>query len=54
MKNISFPLNIESLWMELEQCAEMDLTMSIGVSKLSSKKIGYFLTYVNLPPTINM
>lgn len=47
------PLDIKSVWRGLEQCVELGLTKSIGVSNFSCKKIEDLLTYANIPPAVN-
>jgi len=42
-----------SVWRGLEQCVELGLTKSIGVSNFSCKKIEDLLTYANIPPAVN-
>jgi len=47
------PLDIKSVWRGLEQCVELGLTKSIGVSNFSCKKIEELLRYANIPPAVN-
>ncbi|KAH9311041.1 hypothetical protein KI387_026076 [Taxus chinensis] len=47
------PLDIKSIWRGMEQCKELGLTKSIGVSNFSCKKIGDLLTYANIYPAVN-
>jgi len=47
------PLDIKSMWRGLEQCVELGLTKSIGVSNFSCKKIEELLRYANIPPVVN-
>ncbi|KAH9331672.1 hypothetical protein KI387_003780, partial [Taxus chinensis] len=47
------PLDIESIWRGMEQCVELGLTKSIGVSNFSCKKLGDLLSYANISPAVN-
>ena len=47
------PLDIKSVWRGFEQCVELGLTKSIGVSNFSCKKIEDLLRYANIPPAVN-
>ncbi|GLJ18641.1 hypothetical protein SUGI_0332270 [Cryptomeria japonica] len=47
------PLDIESIWRGMEQCVELGLTKSIGVSNFSSKKIGDLLSYAKISPAVS-
>ncbi|KAH9299033.1 hypothetical protein KI387_030715, partial [Taxus chinensis] len=49
----SLPLDIKSIWRGMEQCVELGLTKSIGVSNLSCKKLDDLLSYANISPAIN-
>ncbi|KAH9290403.1 hypothetical protein KI387_034520, partial [Taxus chinensis] len=49
----SFPLDIESIWRGMEQCVELGLTKSIGVSNLSCKKLSDLLSHANISPAVN-
>jgi diketogulonate reductase-like aldo/keto reductase len=47
------PLDIKSIWRGLENCVELGLTKSIGVSNFSCKKTEDLLSYANIPPAVN-
>lgn len=47
------PLDIKSIWRGLEQCVELGLTKSIGVSNFSCKKTEDLFSYANIPPAVN-
>ncbi|KAH9310946.1 hypothetical protein KI387_025981, partial [Taxus chinensis] len=50
---LSLPLDIESIWRGMEQCVELGLTKSIGVSNLSYKKLSELLSYANISLAVN-
>ncbi|XP_058184126.1 non-functional NADPH-dependent codeinone reductase 2-like isoform X2 [Rhododendron vialii] len=47
------PLDIKSVWAEMEECQRLGLTKSIGVSNFSCKKLGDLLAFATIPPAVN-
>lgn len=47
------PLDIKSVWAEMEECQRQGLTKSIGVSNFSCKKLGDLLAFATIPPAVN-
>ncbi|XP_058184129.1 non-functional NADPH-dependent codeinone reductase 2-like [Rhododendron vialii] len=47
------PLDIKSVWAEMEECQRLGLTKSIGVSNFSCKKLGDLLAFTTIPPAVN-
>lgn len=45
--------NYEETWRAMERVKEQGLARSIGVSNLSTKKLGEVLEYANIPPAVN-
>jgi diketogulonate reductase-like aldo/keto reductase len=47
------PMEIKSVWAEMEECQRLGLTKSIGVSNFSCKKLGDLLSFATIPPAVN-
>lgn len=47
------PIDIESVWEAMEECQNLGLVKSIGVSNFSSKKIDLLLSKAKIPPAVN-
>ncbi|XP_074584570.1 deoxymugineic acid synthase 1-D-like [Curcuma longa] len=47
------PIDISSVWMAMEECHELGLTKSIGVSNFSCKKLETLLSIAKVPPAVN-
>jgi diketogulonate reductase-like aldo/keto reductase len=45
--------NYEETWRAMEKAQEQGLVKSIGVSNLSTKKLGEVLSYAKIPPAVN-
>jgi diketogulonate reductase-like aldo/keto reductase len=45
--------NYEETWRAMERVKEQGLAKSIGVSNLSTKKLGEVLSYAKIPPAVN-
>jgi predicted oxidoreductase len=48
-----YPLDIHKTWKAMEECVELGLTKSIGVSNFSSKKIMDLVSTANIVPAVN-
>ncbi|XVF43480.1 hypothetical protein PTKIN_Ptkin02bG0043400 [Pterospermum kingtungense] len=48
-----FPLDIKSVWEEMEDCKNLGLTKAIGVSNFSCKKLEELLSTAKIPPAVN-
>ncbi|CAI0404519.1 unnamed protein product [Linum tenue] len=46
-------LDLESTWAGMEQCVELGLCRSIGVSNFSTAKIEALLDFASIPPAVN-
>ncbi|KAH7832938.1 hypothetical protein Vadar_001543 [Vaccinium darrowii] len=47
------PMDIKSVWAEMEECHRLGLTKSIGVSNFSCKKLGDLVAFATIPPSVN-
>ncbi|XP_022776536.1 non-functional NADPH-dependent codeinone reductase 2-like [Durio zibethinus] len=47
------PIDPKSVWEAMEQCEELGLTKSIGVSNFSCKKLQTILSTAKIPPVVN-
>ncbi|KAE8654725.1 Non-functional NADPH-dependent codeinone reductase 2 [Hibiscus syriacus] len=47
------PLDLNSVWEAMEECKNLGLTKSIGVSNLSCKKLQIILSTAKIPPAVN-
>ncbi|KAL9268423.1 Non-functional NADPH-dependent codeinone reductase 2-like protein [Drosera capensis] len=47
------PLELESVWVAMEECQRLGLTKHIGVSNFSCKKLGEILAIAKIPPAVN-
>lgn len=47
------PFDIHSTWKAMEQCCELGLAKSIGVSNFSCAKLQQILHYSKTPPAVN-
>ncbi|KAI3734176.1 hypothetical protein L6452_13640 [Arctium lappa] len=52
-KECIFPINIKDVWKAMEECQNLGLTKSIGVSNFSPNKIQEILSFAKIPPAIN-
>ncbi|KAK9063829.1 hypothetical protein SSX86_017701 [Deinandra increscens subsp. villosa] len=48
-----FAIDIKAVWEGMEECQNLGLTKSIGVSNFSAKKIEQVLTFAKIPPAVN-
>ncbi|XWS69439.1 hypothetical protein CRYUN_Cryun04dG0179100 [Craigia yunnanensis] len=48
-----FPLDIKSVWEQMEECKNLGLTKAIGVSNFSCKKLEELLSTAKIPPAVN-
>ena len=46
-------MDIESVWKAMEECQNLGLTKSIGVSNFTCKKIERLLATATIPPAVN-
>ncbi|KAK6921581.1 NADP-dependent oxidoreductase domain [Dillenia turbinata] len=46
-------MDFESVWKAMEECQELGLTKSIGVSNFSIKKLNLLLVSAKIPPAVN-
>ncbi|GFZ21306.1 NAD(P)-linked oxidoreductase superfamily protein [Actinidia rufa] len=49
-----FPFDLKSVWEAMEECKNVGLTKSIGVSNFSCKKLQLLLATANIPPAVEM
>lgn len=47
------PIDIKAVWEGMEECQNLGLTKSIGVSNFSSKRIQQILSFAKIPPAAN-
>ena len=47
------PFDLKSVWEAMEECKNVGLTKSIGVSNFSCKKLQLLLATANIPPAVN-
>ncbi|KAK8931156.1 Non-functional NADPH-dependent codeinone reductase 2 [Platanthera zijinensis] len=47
------PMDLKSVWEEMEECHRLGLTKSIGVSNFSCKKLDFVLSMATIPPSVN-
>ncbi|GFZ21386.1 NAD(P)-linked oxidoreductase superfamily protein [Actinidia rufa] len=47
------PFDLKSVWEAMEECKNVGLTKSIGVSNFSCKKLQQLLATANIPPAVN-
>ncbi|KAE8667267.1 Non-functional NADPH-dependent codeinone reductase 2 [Hibiscus syriacus] len=47
------PLDLNSVWEAMEECQNLGLTKSLGVSNLSCKKLQTILSTAKIPPAVN-
>ncbi|KAG4157080.1 hypothetical protein ERO13_D02G039550v2 [Gossypium hirsutum] len=47
------PMDIKSVWEAMEECHDIGLTKSIGVSNFSCKKLETLLSSARIPPAVN-
>ncbi|KAK3223211.1 hypothetical protein Dsin_010236 [Dipteronia sinensis] len=47
------PMDFKSVWAAMEECRNLGLTKSIGVSNFSCKKLGEILAEAKIPPAVN-
>ncbi|KAJ9554342.1 hypothetical protein OSB04_018387 [Centaurea solstitialis] len=52
-KEAIFPINLREVWKAMEECQNLGLTKSIGVSNFSPNKIQQILSFAKIPPAIN-
>ncbi|KAJ9554340.1 hypothetical protein OSB04_018385 [Centaurea solstitialis] len=52
-KESIFPINIRDVWKAMEECQNLGLTKSIGVSNFTTNKIQEILSFAKIPPAIN-
>nr|BDE26437.1 aldo-keto reductase [Dahlia pinnata] len=46
-------IDIKAVWEEMEECQNLGLTKSIGVSNFSAKRIKEILSFAKIPPAVN-
>ncbi|KAJ0677966.1 putative D-galacturonate reductase [Helianthus annuus] len=46
-------IDIKAVWESMEECQNLGLTKSIGVSNFSSKRIKEILSFSKIPPAVN-
>ncbi|MFS7993605.1 putative D-galacturonate reductase [Helianthus anomalus] len=46
-------IDIKAVWESMEECQNLGLTKSIGVSNFSSKRIKEILSFAKIPPAVN-
>ncbi|KAI7748564.1 hypothetical protein M8C21_000103 [Ambrosia artemisiifolia] len=46
-------MDVKAVWEGMEECQNLGLTKSIGVSNFSSKKIEQILSFAKIPPAVN-
>ncbi|PKA47021.1 Non-functional NADPH-dependent codeinone reductase 2 [Apostasia shenzhenica] len=47
------PMDLKSVWEEMEECQKLGLVKTIGVSNFSCKKLDQILATANIPPAVN-
>ncbi|KAL1347455.1 hypothetical protein HN51_023538 [Arachis hypogaea] len=47
------PFDLKGVWTSMEECQNMGLTKSIGVSNFSTKKLEDLLSFATIPPSVN-
>ncbi|KAI3852185.1 hypothetical protein MKX03_022985 [Papaver bracteatum] len=47
------PIDYKNVWLAMEECQNLGLTKSIGVSNFSCKKLENLLAIANIPPAVN-
>ncbi|XP_071686420.1 D-galacturonate reductase-like [Rutidosis leptorrhynchoides] len=48
-----FPMDLKQTWEAMEECQNLGLTKSIGVSNFSTNKIQQILSFAKIPPAVN-
>jgi diketogulonate reductase-like aldo/keto reductase len=46
-------MNFKSVWEAMQECQDLGLTKSIGVSNFSCKKLSDILAFAKIPPAVN-
>ncbi|KAD2393416.1 hypothetical protein E3N88_40393 [Mikania micrantha] len=52
-KELVTTIDIKPVWEAMEECQNLGLTKSIGVSNFSSQKIEHILSFAKIPPAVN-
>ncbi|KAK9059965.1 hypothetical protein SSX86_020669 [Deinandra increscens subsp. villosa] len=52
-KELVTAIDIKAVWEAMEECQNLGLTKSIGVSNFSSRKIQEILAFAKIPPAVN-
>ena len=47
------PMDFKSVWEAMQECQDLGLTKSIGVSNFSCKKLSDILAFAKIPPAVN-
>ncbi|KAL1325908.1 hypothetical protein AAHE18_13G192500 [Arachis hypogaea] len=47
------PFDLKGVWASMEECHNLGLTKSIGVSNFSCKKLENLLSFATIPPAVN-
>ncbi|KAJ6911580.1 hypothetical protein NC652_022006 [Populus alba x Populus x berolinensis] len=47
------PMDFNSVWEAMQECQDLGLTKSIGVSNFSCKKLSDILAFAKIPPAVN-
>ena len=47
------PMDLKSVWEAMEECKNIGLAKSIGVSNFSCNKLQFLLATANIPPAVN-
>ncbi|XP_078166307.1 non-functional NADPH-dependent codeinone reductase 2-like [Carex rostrata] len=47
------PLDLKGVWKAMEQCQNLGLTRSIGVSNFTTKKLEELIQFAKIPPAVN-
>ncbi|MED6215988.1 hypothetical protein PIB30_003187 [Stylosanthes scabra] len=47
------PFDLKGVWASMEECHNLGLTKSIGVSNFSTKKLEHLLSFATIPPAVN-
>ncbi|KAD2393429.1 hypothetical protein E3N88_40406 [Mikania micrantha] len=48
-----FPIDLKAVWEGMEECQDLGLAKSIGVSNFSSRKLKQILSFAKIPPAVN-
>jgi diketogulonate reductase-like aldo/keto reductase len=46
-------MDFKSVWEAMQECQDLGLTKSIGVSNFSCKKLSNILAFAKIPPAVN-